>query len=275
VRQLAGNSRNCRPGRGIGAALTGLGLATLLLLLGPAGDRISSARTSTRLDLPPLMLWAWDRDDDLRMIDPADTGVAFLAATLTLRGDAATLVARHNPLALPTGAIRAAVVHVDSDRSDPPTLGPEQLQRFVDALAAVSGEVPHRLLQVDYEAPPSQRAFFIDAMAALRRRLPQDALSVTALASWCFNETWAGELAADEVVPMLFRMGYDGRRVQARLAAGGDFREAACRSSLGISTDELPTALPSGRRVYVFNPHRWTEETYRIVHTRIPRWSSD
>jgi hypothetical protein len=121
----------------------------------------------------------------------------------------------------------------------------------------------------------SQRDFFIDAIAALRRRLPGAALSVTALASWCANERWTGRLAADEVVPMLFRMGYDGRRVRARLASGGDFRGEECRRSLGIATDDWPPALPSGRRVYVFNPRRWTPQSYEMVRARINRWSHD
>jgi hypothetical protein len=250
-------------------------LAAMLLLLALAGDRMTSGRAGVRVDLPPLVLWAWDRDDDLRFLDISDTGVAFLAATLTLRGEGVVLAARHNPLALPEGAIRVAVVHVESDRDAPPAQSGEQLRRFVAALAAVSDEVPHRVLQVDYEAVASQQAFFIDAIAALRRRLPGAAVSVTALASWCFNESWTGRLEADEVVPMLFRMGYDGRRVRAHFENGGDFRGAECRSSLGIATDELPSALPPGRRIYVFSPRRWTPETYQIVRTRIRRWSHD
>jgi len=145
------------------------------------------------------------------------------------------------------------------------------LDRFVNALATVADAVPHRVLQVDYEAVVSQRAFFIDAIAALRRRLPDAAISVTALASWCLNESWTSQLAADEVVPMLFRMGYDGRRARTHLARGGDFRAAECRSSIGVATDELPPALPPGRRVYVFNPQRWNADTYWMVRTRIDK----
>jgi hypothetical protein len=264
----------------IAGARSGLAAAAvlalpLLLLLGLAGDRMASTRTSSRLDLPPLMLWAWDRDDDLRFLDTSDTGVAFLAATLTLRGEGVVLTPRHNPLALPAGTSRVAVVHVESDRAEPPVLDGAALEHFVDALAAVSDEVPHHVLQVDYEAVASQRAFLIDAMTALRRRLPAAAISVTALASWCLNESWTGRLAADEVVPMFFRMGYDGRRARARFANGGDFRGPECRSSLGVATDELPTTLPAGRRVYVFNPRRWTADTYQMVRTRIRQWSHD
>ena len=250
-------------------------VAAVAMLLAIGGDRRVADRTGIAVDLPPLMLWAWDRDDDLRFLDTSDTGVAFLAATVLLRGDEVVLIPRRNPLRLPAGVNRVAVAHVESDRAAPPLLDGRQFGRFVAALAAVSDEVPHQVLQVDYEAAASQRAFFIAAVAALRRRLPGAAISVTALASWCANESWTSHLEADEVVPMLFRMGYDGRRVRAKFESGGDFRGADCRSSLGISTDELPTVLPAGRRVYVFNPRRWTAETYHIVRRRIRQWSGD
>src|SRR5579872_3054661 len=76
-------------------------LALAVLLLALAGDRRAATRAGVRLDLPPLMLWAWDRDDDLRFLDTSTTGVAALAATVTLRGDGVALTPRHNPLALP------------------------------------------------------------------------------------------------------------------------------------------------------------------------------
>jgi hypothetical protein len=248
----------------------GLVLAAVLLLA-PGSDRMSPAHDRMQVALPPLMLWAWDHGDDLRFLDTGDTGVAFLAATVTLRGNGAVLTPRRNPVVAPSPARRAAVVHVQTDRVAPPTLSQEQLHRFVEALATVSNEVPHQVLQIDFEALTSQRAFLIDAIAALRERLPGAAVSATALASWCFNESWTAELAADEVVPMLFRMGYDGRRIRAQLQNGGDFRSASCRSSLGIATDELPAVVPGGRRIYVFNPGRWSAETYNLVRARIFR----
>ena len=100
----------------------------LLLSLGLAGDRMTSARAGIALDLPQLMLWAWDRDDDLRFIDTADTGVAYLAATLTLRGEDVVLTPRHNPLTLPPGVRRVAVVHVETDRGEPPVQSSAQLR---------------------------------------------------------------------------------------------------------------------------------------------------
>jgi hypothetical protein len=186
---MDGSGVNCGQGLRLFAGAGGTALVLAFLFLPElVSDRTTLTRA--RIDLPPLVLWAWDRDDDLRFLDVGDTGVAFLAATLTLRGDGVGLTPRHNPLKLPVGVSRVAVVHVETDRAEPPVLGSEELSRFVEALAAVGDEVPHRVLQVDYEAVASQRAFFIGAVAALRRRLPDTAISVTALASWCLNENW-------------------------------------------------------------------------------------
>jgi hypothetical protein len=220
-------------------------------------------------NLPRLVLWDWDHDDDLSFVDARDTAVAYLAATLTLRGEAVAYTPRHNPVRVRADAVRVAVVHVENDRAAPPVLSDTQRDHLVERLASIAEEVPHRVLQVDYEAAASQRAFLIDAMAALRARLAEAPVSMTALSSWCFNEGWTGALAADEVVPMLFRMGYDGRRLRARLADGGDFRRGECRTSIGVALDELPATLPPGRRVYVFSPRRWTPQAYATVRTRI------
>jgi len=252
-----------------GIALTLTVLASVAL----AGDHMSSPRDTTRINLPALVLWAWDRDDDLRFIDTRDTAVAYLAATVILRGDGVFLAPRHNPLQLPDGTVRVAVAHVESDRAEPAVLNAAQMRRFIDVLAALGSSAPQQVLQVDFEALASQRAFFIEAVAGLRRRLPDAALSVTALASWCLTESWTGRLAADEVVPMLLRMGPDGRKVREHFLNGGDFRSASCRTSLGVAADELPPALPAGRRIYVFSPRRWTAETYRTIRARIRPWS--
>jgi len=244
-----------------------------LLAVALAGDRMAGSPRGTRIDLPPLVLWAWDRDDDLRFVDTRDTAVAFLASTITLRRDDIFVEPRHNSLKVPEGTRLVAVAHVESDRSEPPVLDAVQLDRFIEVLAALAAGTPHEVLQVDFEALSSQRAFLVAALDGLRRRLPDAAISVTALSSWCLSERWTGRLAADEVVPMFFRLGPDGRRIRERFAHGGDFPSASCRASLGVAIDELPSVLPAGRRIYAFSPRHWTAETYHTVRARIPQWS--
>jgi len=200
--------------------------------------------------MPPLVLWAWDRDDDLGFIDVRDTAVAYLAATVILRGKSVFVTPRHHPLAPPKGTRLVAAT-----------------------LAALRETRPGEFLQIDFEATSSQRAFFLKAVAALRQRLPDAVLSATALTSWCLDERWTQSLAVDEVVPMLFRLGPDRRRIREYFADGGDFRSANCRTSIGVATDELPAAIPFGRRIYAFSPRRWNAETYATLRERMRQWS--
>jgi hypothetical protein len=126
-----------------------------------------------------------------------------------------------------------------------------------------------RALQVDFDAVASERVFYSAVLRELRRNLPpQMPLSITALASWCESDDWISGLPVAEAVPMLFRMGPD------RYIAGDDFRSGLCRSSVGISTDELPSKIPSGRRVYVFDPRPWTPGQMQAALRKVSRWQS-
>ena len=247
--------------------------APLLLLVLLASDQNISARTRMPFDMPALVLWAWDRDDDLSFIDIRDTAVAYLAATVILRGETVLLTPRHHPLAPPQGTRLIAVAHVEVDRYEPPVMSDAQARALTATLAALRATRPGEFLQIDFEATASQRAFFVQAVAALRERLPDATLSATALTSWCLHERWTQLLAVDEVVPMLFRLGPDRRRIREYFADGGDFRSANCRSSIGVATDELPAAIPFGRRIYAFSPRRWNAETYATLRERMRQWS--
>src|SRR5262245_10974319 len=100
--------------------------APLLLLIFLAGDQNISARARMPLDMPRLVLWAWDRDDDLSFIDHRDTAVAYLAATVILRGEKVLLTPRGNRLMPPQGTRLVAVAHVESDRHEPPVMSEAQ-----------------------------------------------------------------------------------------------------------------------------------------------------
>jgi len=67
-------------------------------------------------------------------------------------------------------------------------------------------------------------------------------------------------------VPMLFRMGAESYR------AGSDFRVGACRTSVGISTDEPLREIPRGRRIYIFHPRSWTTNELRAALQEVKRW---
>ena len=87
--------------------------ATLIAL----GLNSPPAPPADRLGLPALMLWSWDRADDLRFIDAADTGVAYLAGAIQLGADGIAVVPRRNPLLLPQGTATLAVIHIALGRA--------------------------------------------------------------------------------------------------------------------------------------------------------------
>ena len=214
---------------------------------------------------PRVFLWAWERPEDLRRIDTRSVGVAFLARTVCPRDDGVFVRPRLQPLLIAPGTVLMSVVRVESGgqgaRADIP--------RTARAIADAAGLPGVRALQVDFDAVASERTFYRALLQDLRHRLPAHLpLSITALASWCEADTWMDGLPVAEAVPMLFRMGPD------RYSPGSDFRAGLCRSSVGISTDELPSRIPPGRRVYVFDPRVWSPNHVEAVLRKVGQWQS-
>ena len=249
----------------VAAGVVGLSPGSLSGLVSPGPDRMK--------DVPNIVLWAWERPEDLEFLPPGKVGVAFLARTLYLRGDELLQYPRLQPLRLPPGAAPIAVVRIESDRAQPPELSEEQQLKAVSAIAEVAAMPGVASIRVDYDATVSERGFYRELLQDLRRRLPRSVgLSITALASWCLGDRWLSGLPIDEAVPMLFRMGPDRLPVLLHLKGGGDFREAACRNSIGISTDEPVHRLPAGRRLYVFHPRPWSHRAVEQVLKEAAQW---
>lgn len=222
---------------------------------------IGNASLSRLASIPATILWAWERPEKLDYLDPEKTGIAFLAKTIYLRDDRMFSRPRLQPLAVPSGAQVIAVARIESDRSQPPVLSPQQLN---DAAAEISklASLPNVVMvQVDFDAKATERAFYRSLLTAIRTRLPQSTLlSITALASWCKGDNWLNDLPVDEAVPMLFRMGVERNQFLSHLAAGESFSARLCRASVGISTDEPLAQIPQVERVYIFNPRSWSPD---------------
>ncbi|HJY85707.1 MAG TPA: DUF3142 domain-containing protein [Candidatus Acidoferrales bacterium] len=224
--------------------------------------------------LPKVVLWAWERPEDLRFIDPQTTGVAYLARTIFLDGDTILDRPRLQPLWVPPGTRLIAVTRVETSRRrqgpSPREASPAPSAATAGLVASLIAEFGHFPavvgVQVDFDATSSERAFYRALLVSLRQQLPASMpLSITALASWCQEDTWLADLPIDEAVPMLFRMGAGDREVRLRLAEGTDFAAPVCRKSLGLSTDEPPPPFRrfDGRRVYIFHPRPWSRTAAR------------
>jgi hypothetical protein len=214
-------------------------LLSALALAGPA-----------RRDPVEVIPWAWERREDLRFLGRGHT-VAFYAGILTLDGDRVIVEPRRNPLLLPDDTHRIAVIRIETRRA---TLDERQCDETVAAIARLFRDAEE--LQIDFDAARSERAFYRILLARLNQRIDAR-LSITALASWCMEDRWIGDLPIDEAVPMLFRMGPE------HFAIGEGFPEPRCRGSAGISVDEPLERLPRARRIWVFNPNPWTESAWK------------
>jgi hypothetical protein len=263
-----------RPGQ-LRKAFAAFAVATLLLAsLALAFTKARSAFrkrqpvvTSARSDqMPRVILWAWERPVDLRFIDPRETGVAFLARTIQLRANEVVVRPRLQPLDLPEGTRVIAVARVESNPRTKPDLSPQQTDQLAAAIAELARFPNISSIQIDFDATRSERTFYHDVILSVRGRLPAAvALSITALASWCSDDDWISNLPIDEAVPMLFRMGPDGRQIRNRVASGEEFPARPCRNSYGISTDEPLRNLSAAKRLYVFSPDAWTESSVRAI----------
>lgn len=211
------------------------------------------------VDFAGIVLWAWERPEDLRFIDPDKTAVAFLAKTIHLRGDKVVLRPRLQPLRVHDSALLIAVTRIETDGSEFPSLSRDQLSRVVAEIVTLAQTAKVAGIQIDFDATLSERTFYRNLILELRARLPPSrALSITALASWCQGDNWLNDLPVDEAVPMLFRLGADREQIRRHLAGGKTFASDRCRSTAGVSVDE-PLAQPPGvDRLYVFNPAPWS-----------------
>lgn len=211
---------------------------------------------------PRLMLWAWERPERLSYVDPRSAGVAFLARTVHWQAGLVTSRPRYQPLELEPNIKVMAVIRLESRTPPLPA---------VDTIAAEilkTAELPNvQAIQIDFDARRSEREWYGELLHRVRRRLkPSLPLTVTALVSWCQDDAWIQRLPVSDAVPMLFRMGAGEPR------NASDFSAGICRSSLGISTDEVPLAAPHGRRLFVFHPKPWTPDAYRGALQLARRW---
>ncbi len=211
---------------------------------------------------PRLMLWAWERPEHLGYIDPRAAGVAYLARTVSWRDGQVASQPRLQPLDVPPNTALMTVIRLES--AGPP-LPDEGL--IVEEILKDANDPRSRALELDFDARASERTWYRELARRVRSGLyPSKELTITALASWCLSDPWIRGMPVADAVPMLFRMGAGQPHEVV------DFRVPLCGSSVGVSTDEMPYTVPHGRRLFVFNPHPWTEAAYRGVLDLARRW---
>lgn len=209
--------------------------------------------TPDPLQLPDTVLWAWERPEDLRALNPRTTAVAFLAATLTLSHAQLTARPRYQPLRFAPGTKLIPVIRLESDLTGlPPTAA--VTQAILRTLATVPSAAAY---QIDFDARLSERPWY----TALLTELPQSPpLTITALTSWCEDDGWIRTLPIAAAVPMLFRMGAATPPPRTL-----NFPVPVCHANLGLAPDELPARIPRHRRLWFFTTRPWTSASANAI----------
>jgi hypothetical protein len=217
--------------------------------------------------LPRVTLWAWERREDLRSLDPRRYAVAYLDQTLAIDLSVSSHP-RLNPVALPANIARIPVVHIEPTRTA--VLDDVARREAVAAILRSARERGIAALQIDFDATLSQRQFYRDLLVDLRHQMPPGLpLSITALASWCSYDDWLRGLPIDEAVPMYFRMEPDRRRAPRDLDAF-QIREPLCSHSFGVSTTEPWPPSLANKRIYIFPDHGWSAAALDDAEEKLP-----
>lgn len=207
---------------------------------------------------PERIAWVWDK---ARIPPWSQTHAAVLVRHVWLTGDEVRTRGRADRPVLGPATRVTPVVHVEVSTVRPPVIGARARAAILEAMQHAAAHSSSGWVQLDMEARPSKREDWLALVRDIRAGLPPGMrLSVTALAWWCRSGAWLDSLAADEVVPMLFRMGRDGPALRNLWQERPQRLHARCRDgALGTGTPEpLPDIVTSRyQRLYTFDAARW------------------
>ncbi len=231
----------------------------------------TSQSYQTQIHSSRIVVWAWERPEDLHYIDPDKVEVAVLIQSVLLSDASVKVRKREQSLRLPKGIRTIAVTRVETDRRTGAALTDEQLTQLSASIVASCGS--SRGVQIDFDAKVSEREFYRRLLQDIRARLPREKiLSMTSLASWSFFDNWLGENPpVDEIVPMFFSLGA-GKAEVFDLLKRNRVLKGAYRQAFGLSIAERETnklvlawaaANQKDCRIYFFNPRPWTPDAIR------------
>ncbi len=241
---------------------TKLSIVLILFLCFLGSSCARNSKNNSANAVPNTFLWAWENREDLRFLNPDEFGVAFLAQSLFLEKNDVVLIPRRQPLKVSPRTYLIAVTRIETRKAeDAPIFSVEQKDKLISLLQKTAQLPRVKAIQLDFDVVQSERSFYREVIVDLRKQLPKHIdLTITALASWCADDRWFGDLPINEAIPMLFQMGNDKIRVRKLLLDGVDWKEPLCRKSYGLALDEPFTiGLKSNRHRFYFKSGSWKE----------------
>lgn len=246
-------------------------LTTLLLILATIGIYLFQ-NNSNKFNLP-IVLWVWERPENLYFLKDKNVTFAYLSGTVTKTNEGLVYYPRRQPLRIPDNSKTIAVVRIE-DKSDKYEFSNQDLLDISEYIVRSCQEKETNLsCQIDFDAVESQTDFYKKLVISVREQLSKDIrLSVTALVSWCTsNNPWFVDLPLDEVVPMFFRLGKDENLYWQKIKDGSLKLNLVCQKSVGVATDEpMPNKVYlENKPIYIFNNVYWSPANWAIIKSEI------
>jgi hypothetical protein len=258
---------------------TASGWLIIICLLAFLPPSLAAAANSIET-LPDVILWAWQKPEDLSSIDPKVMGVAYLSCRILIAQDSVVSHWRDQTLKVPPQTSMMPVVRIDVDHRHPANLSDTQLESILNILKRAVAIAHSNRLQIDFDALQSERTFYSRLIKRISEDCPHIQLSITCLASWCLFDQWTNDLPISETVPMMFTLGAERKNILARFKHHGDFLLPGCRRALGISLEDkevnaLMIPLAQQRtipvRIYIFTRGAWNAKKLNAVQSLLAK----
>lgn len=107
-------------------------------------------------NFPRVVLWAWERPEDLEFLNPQRFAVAFLAQTLILQGDDIVYRPRRQPLRVSSATKLIAVTRIESQKTtgNHATQSSEQRAELVSYVLRTLELRSVSAIQIDFDVIP-------------------------------------------------------------------------------------------------------------------------
>lgn len=226
-----------------------------------------------------VSIWAWDRFDDLTFLK-GDTNVTYYAGTFYLRDNRAIFNPRKKELICPDSAKTNPSFRIEAVKYIDPEFKESAIATICDTIKIYLKGHKHSLnmVQIDFDAGPSQRSFYKQLLKELRTTLGAETkISITALTSWCLSDRWMQDIDVDEIVIMLFSLGKNKDETLAlldldQLDTGND-----AKTAIGISANEPDTnqklkelgIIDEAQKLYIFQSLPWTKNRYLSITNEV------
>lgn len=221
---------------------------------------------------PKFILWAWERNENLNFIDSKKVGIAYLSLTIQIKKDKIIKRPRLNLISFPSDTYTFPVIRIEATNIELSRLDKDLISQITIDIYNLTLSRGIKKIQIDFEVTKSQRGFYKALLADLRKKIiPRIEISITGLASWCFDDNWIQNLEVEEVVPMLFDLGYDKNVFINKINRGEYFTEELCRKAVGISTRQSNFDLPKDLNIYIFSPEQWNHKSYETIIQKLKR----